>query len=141
MNTGMSEELSITEGNHALQNFTDRDEFIRRFAEYLNDEQTREKILFFQGEGGKGKSLLLKFLQKTCCKRFFSEKWENLKNMQPKEFAEKMKNDSETGIRQNDYTAIPASLLDFGQQPRGEAQPQDPFYGLLMLRWNIGAPK
>ena len=42
-----------------------------------------------------------------------------------------MKNDSETRVRQNDYTAIPASLLDFGQQP------QDSFYGLLMLRWNF----
>ncbi len=71
MNTEMSGELSITEGNHALQHFTDRDAFIRRFAEYLNDEQPREKILFFQGEGGMGKSLLLRFLQKTCCKRAY----------------------------------------------------------------------
>jgi len=42
MDTGVPGELSVT----------DLDAFIRRFAEYLNDERLREKILFFQG--GKG---------------------------------------------------------------------------------------
>lgn len=29
---------------------------------------------------------------------------------------------------------VPSVMLDFSQQPRGEEQPQDTFYGLLMLR-------
>jgi len=44
MNT--EQNSSLTEGHLALQHFTNRHEFTRRFAEYLNDEPPPAKILF-----------------------------------------------------------------------------------------------
>lgn len=62
-----------------LELFTDRYEFTKLFAEYLNDDPPRQKILYFHGDGGNGKSLLLKFLRIQCCKRFSRQKWQELK--------------------------------------------------------------
>jgi len=45
MNTGVSGELSITKGSRALRNFTDRDEFTRRFAEYSFRERAARVYL------------------------------------------------------------------------------------------------
>ncbi len=140
MNTEKSDQKSLTEGNNALKLFTDRNELTRQFAEYLNYDPSPEKILFFHGEGGNGKSLLLKFLREKCCKRFSYEKWHRLKGDTDK-LVRNVSADI-TDIEkdtQKDYTVMPASMLDFGQQPRGDDQPQDPFYGLLMLRRNLVA--
>ena len=49
---------AITSGDRALELFTDRHELTRRFAQYLNEEPAPEKILFFYGGGGNGKSFL-----------------------------------------------------------------------------------
>ena len=51
---------TVTEGSRALDLFTDRDEFVELFIRYLNEDPPREKILFFHGAGGNGKSLLLR---------------------------------------------------------------------------------
>ena len=63
----------ITSGASAWELFTDhevalcgqrscalgeRHELTRRFAQYLNEEPAPEKILFFYGDGGNGKSFL-----------------------------------------------------------------------------------
>ena len=61
---------SFTNGHLALQYFTNRHKFTRQFVEYLNNELPPTKILFFHGDGGNGKSLLLKFLRENCCKHF-----------------------------------------------------------------------
>ena len=62
-----------------LQLFTDRHEFTRRFAFYLNEDPPREQILYFFGDGGNGKSLLLKHLQYHCCKKFAPQVWQQLR--------------------------------------------------------------
>ncbi|HEY9804839.1 MAG TPA: hypothetical protein V6D25_31185 [Leptolyngbyaceae cyanobacterium] len=36
-----------------------------------------------------------------------------------------------------EFEPVPAILQDFGQPPNGDDQPQDPFYGLLMLRRSL----
>ena len=56
MNIEESDPMPLTEGNRALQLFTDRNEITKRFAEYLNEKPPCEKILFF----------LLKFLREKC---------------------------------------------------------------------------
>ncbi|MEI2579396.1 hypothetical protein [Scytonema sp. PRP1] len=38
---------SITEGNRALELFTNREGLVRIFATYINDDPSPEKILFF----------------------------------------------------------------------------------------------
>lgn len=48
-----------------LQLFTDRHKFTRLFAEYINEDPPRSTILYLHGDGGNGKSLLLKFLREN----------------------------------------------------------------------------
>ncbi|MEG3882312.1 hypothetical protein QT972_33695 [Microcoleus sp. herbarium7] len=120
-----------------LQLFTDRHEFTRRFAFYLNEDPPREQILYFFGDGGNGKSLLLKHLQVNCCKRFPPEVWQRLRQIpeaNAAEVAEFVRN-----AAPKTYTPIPSVTHDFGLISIKEDKPQDRFYGLLMLRRNIAA--
>lgn len=120
-----------------LQLLTDRHEFTQRFASYLNEDPPREQILYFFGDGGNGKSLLLKHLQFHCCKRFPPEVWQRLRQIpetRAAEVAEFVRN-----AAPKTYTSIPAVTHDFGLISIKEDKPQDRFYGLLMLRRNIAA--
>jgi len=125
--------MSLTEGNRALQLFTDRHDLTKLFAEFLNDELPREQILYFHGDGGNGKSLLLKFLRTKCCKRFKESCWQEIKGKSAQrvaEYIEKLAHDWE-------FKRVPAVVQDFGLPPRDDDKPQDAFYGLLMLRRNL----
>lgn len=122
---------SVTEGEKALKLFTDRHEFIRLFSQYLNDDIPQEKILFFYGDGGNGKSLLLKFLRQNCCKYFSREVWQQITDESDTEFVARFKNN-----QNGSHTSIPSVLIDFSQTISIESA-QDPFYGLLMLRRNL----
>jgi len=122
--------MSLTEGNRALQLFTDRHDLTKLFAEFLNDELPREQILYFHGDGGNGKSLLLKFLRTKCCKRFKESCWQEIKGKSAQrvaEYVEKLAHDWE-------FKRVPAVVQDFGLKPMDDDQPKDAFYGLLMLR-------
>ena len=121
-------------GNRALDLFTDRQQFTCRFAKYLNDYPPPEKILYFHGGGGNGKSLLLKFLRQKCCKHFQKDIWRELKVKSDAEIAREIEEYSDS----EKFDWIPAVTHDFGLPPRGDDRPQDPFYGLLMLRRNLG---
>jgi hypothetical protein len=104
-----------------------------RFAEYLNDDELDpHKILFFYGDGGNGKSLLLKFLLENCCKRFPLETWTELKTKTHPEIVEFIKTITDW---ESDFQFVPATLLDFESPARSSRpeQPQDNFDGLLIL--------
>lgn len=118
---------TITEGWRALKLFTDRHGAIRLFSAYLNDDPPRERILFFYGDGGNGKSLLLRFLREHYCKRLRPDNWKWVNTLPDEEFAEHIK-------KAEDAEPVPFALLDFGMQPRGDDRPQEAFSGLLMLR-------
>ena len=120
-----------------LQLFTDRHEFTRRFAFYLNEDPPREQILYFFGDGGNGKSLLLKHLEYHCCKRFSPQVWQQLRALPESKAAEVA--DFVRNAQAKTYTPIPAVRHDFGLIPIKEDKPQDRFYGLLMLRRNVAA--
>ncbi len=120
-----------------LQLFTDRHEFTRRFAFYLNEDPPREQILYFFGDGGNGKSLLLKHLQFHCCKRFPPEVWQRLRQIPEANAAEIAK--FVRNAAPKTYTSIPSVTHDFGLISIKEDKPQDRFYGLLMLRRNVAA--
>ncbi|MEG4090204.1 hypothetical protein [Microcoleus sp. Pol12B4] len=120
-----------------LQLFTDRHEFTRRFAFYLNEDPPPEQILYFFGDGGNGKSLLLKHLQYNCCKRFSPQVWQQLRALPESKAAEVA--DFVRNAEAKTYTPIPAVRHDFGLIPIKEDKPQDRFYGLLMLRRNVAA--
>jgi tetratricopeptide (TPR) repeat protein len=120
-----------------LQLFTDRHEFTRRFAFYLNEDPPREQILYFFGDGGNGKSLLLKHLEYHCCKRFTPQVWQQLRALPESQAAEVA--DFVRNAEPKTYAPIPAVRHDFGLIPIKEDKPQDRFYGLLMLRRNVAA--
>lgn len=127
-----TQQSSVTDKNFSLQLFINRDELVKLFLEYLNDEYPRQKILFLYGDGGNGKSLLLKLLHQKCCQRFPDQIWRNLKINESETIDYLEKNSSST-----DTTFFPAILHDFDQKPIEDDRPQDRFYGLLMLRRNL----
>src|SRR4028119_830442 len=98
-----------------LQLFTDRHEFTRRFAFYLNEDPPPEQILYFFGDGGNGKSLLLKHLQYNCCKRFSSQVWQQLRALPESKTAEVA--DFVRNAEAKTYTRIPAVWHNFGLGP------------------------
>ncbi|MEG4054638.1 MULTISPECIES: hypothetical protein [unclassified Microcoleus] len=122
-------------GDRQLELFTDRHEFTRRFAFYLNEDPPREQILYFYGDGGNGKSLLLKHLQVNCCKRFSPQIWQQLRALPESQAAEVA--NFVRHAEPKTYTPIPVVRHDFGLIPIKEDKPQDRFYGLLMLRRNL----
>jgi len=129
-------EIQISD-DRKLQLFTDRHEFTRRFAFYLNEDQPREQILYFFGDGGNGKSLLLKHLEFHCCKKFPPQVWQQLRALPESKAAEVAA--FVRNAQPKTYTPIPAVRHDFGLIPIKEDKPQDRFYGLLMLRRNVAA--
>ncbi len=72
-------------------------------------------------------------MQENCCKRFQTETWQQLKAKPNREVADEIQEATDW----DNVKQVPAVLHDFGQPPRGDDQPQDPFYGLLMLRRNL----
>jgi len=115
---------TITEVSRALECFTDRTEALQLFNQYVNDDPAKPTLLFFHGVGGNGKSLLLRFLRKHCCRLFTG--WEPLQDVG---YSSLLKAYPDEGVG-----VLPSAFLDFGRQPNGEDSPQEAFKALLMLR-------
>ncbi|MEO1209151.1 MAG: tetratricopeptide repeat protein [Cyanobacteria bacterium J06638_20] len=129
-----SQELpSVTEEMRSLQFFTDRHNFVRLLAECLNDAPAPEQIQVLHGEGGNGKSLLLRYLRTQCCKWLSPQTWQQVKALPDARLAEYI-----TGLKPGNYVPVPVALLDFGSAGLGVESSRDPFYGLLMLRRALG---
>jgi tetratricopeptide (TPR) repeat protein len=119
---------SITGSGRSLQLFTNRLKSQRLFLSYLNGESPPKKIIFFYGDGGYGKSLLLRYLSKYCCKRLTTENWQYVQVKNDREFAEEIK------AAQEGFEIVPYAILDFGEQPRGDDIPQQAFSALIMMQ-------
>ena len=117
----------------ALDLFTDRHEAIRLFASYLNDDPPRDRILFFHGDGGNGKSLLMRVLHEQYGKRLgTTDDWKYLQELDDDDFAD--------GFRNRDHNErVPSVLIDFGLAPRDVDRPQDKYYAPLMIRRELAA--
>jgi tetratricopeptide (TPR) repeat protein len=118
---------SVTEGWVALRLFTNRHSEVRRFACYLNDDPPKKEILFLYGDGGNGKSLLLKRLKEHYCWRLQPVNWEYLKTLSEYDITINL-TDPEGA------DPVPRASLDFADKDTGDHRPKDPFYGLLSLR-------
>jgi Flp pilus assembly protein TadD len=121
--------------NRALELFIDRHHLIKHFAEYINNDPVTDKILYFYGDGGNGKSLLLKYLRTQCCNRFDQKIWQQIIHQKDLKL---LASDIAIPNNTDDFIPVPAVLHDFGSPPIDDDKPQDLFYGLLMLRRNIG---
>lgn len=120
---------SLTEEKQALLKFTDRRPFIRQLVEAINIDPASKQILFFYGDGGNGKSLLIKYLHRYCCKRLLPETWEKLRNSPDEELINQI-----VQLSADRYLPVPTAFLDFSQRPVEDEHPQDPYLGLLLLR-------
>ncbi|MEM7715403.1 MAG: DUF2225 domain-containing protein [Cyanobacteria bacterium P01_A01_bin.68] len=133
--------MSINKNNssnyktNSLDLFIDRHHLIKHFAEYINNDPVTEKILYFYGDGGNGKSLLLKYLWTKCCNRFKKEIWQQMLSQKDLKL---LAGDIASPNNADNFVRVPAVLHDFGSQPIGDDKPKDAFYGLLMLRRRIG---
>jgi tetratricopeptide (TPR) repeat protein len=72
---------SITLLGRAIDHFTDRRAAIRRYASLLNDDPPGNSVVYFHGDGGNGKSLLLRFLRAQCSQRLTPDNWRYLKRL------------------------------------------------------------
>ncbi len=124
---------TITEGWRAFDLFTDRHEAIRLFASYLNDDPPRDRILFFHGDGGIGKSLLMRVLHEQYCKRpGTTDDWEYLQELDDDGFTDGLKN-------RDHVERVPSVLIDFGLAPRDVDRPREKYYAPLMIRRELAA--
>ncbi|NJO80482.1 MAG: hypothetical protein HC827_19565 [Cyanobacteria bacterium RM1_2_2] len=121
---------TVTDGDRALDLFVDRVGFTRLLAEQLNDPVTGQ-ILYFYGDGGNGKSLLLKYLRQRICKQFLPHVWQFRKVQSDAKLAQFIET-----APVDTYARVPAVLHDFGLVSPFK-QPKDSFYGLLLLRKNL----
>ena len=121
---------SVTESQRALDLFTDRDDLVRLFCERLHAEPPEERILFFFGDGGNGKSLLLRYLQTHACKRLSAGAWRRACALgDGLAFREAI-----ASAQAPEAAPVPWAMLDFDATPEGNNRPQEAFYALLMLR-------
>jgi hypothetical protein len=117
---------SITEGYRRFKFFTDRHQTIRLFSECLNEEPPENRIIYFHGDGGIGKSLLLRMLHRHYCKCLSEDNWNWVKHLPVEEF--------EHNIRDAEGASpVPAALIDFGMQST-EENPRLVWPALLMMR-------
>ena len=73
--------------DRAPELFQNRTEIIRRFASLLNDDPPPRRLLFLQGMGGNGKSLMLRYLETRCCLRLRPEDWQQIRDLPGEDLA------------------------------------------------------
>lgn len=121
------EDASIVERRHALGLFTDRLKERRHFAKYVNGTPTPERVLYFHGDGGNGKSLLLDLLRLRYCFQLTPDQWSDICQLDGEAFVEAFE-------CSNKYRIVPCAHLDFGNEPRGNDKPLEDVSALSMLR-------
>src|SRR5688500_19047132 len=107
------EERSVAEGWRAVELFTDRLWARRVCATWLDGDPPPERILYLYGDGGNGKSLLLRYLGEKAAKRLSPDNWSWLASLSDAEMASQLD-------QAQDVATVPVAYLDFGAQPHGE---------------------
>ncbi|MCK9395824.1 MAG: SEC-C domain-containing protein [Methylobacter sp.] len=111
-----------------LESFSNRLVPARIFIEALHNDANTGAIIYFHGNGGNGKSLLLAYLQKNFCKRVDNATWQTIKGFDDKSLRDKL-----LEIPLTSSEAIPSVLVDFGE-PTYEVQPQNPLSATCYMR-------
>ena len=129
---------SVTHGRSQLDLFTDRDRQILSFTKALSQDPPPEEVFFLEGGAGNGKSLLLWFLEKHCCKRFSD--WEGqIKNLDPAQRRDLLLETTKAKDSGVEFQSVPAIRHDFAAQPIQYAQPKVAYDALEMLRCSLNA--
>jgi tetratricopeptide (TPR) repeat protein len=125
---------SITEHRRALRLFTDRFPERREFVRSLHRDPPPERILFFYGDGGNGKSLLLKLLQSYYCTRLPADAW-----LQLDDHDDDRRCIAELDRVKANGVAVPCIYHDFDRESDAEQSPREGWAALMMLRRRLGA--
>jgi len=70
--------------------FVGRSDLIRLFCTRLQEEPETRQVIFFHGDGGNGKSSLLRFLRDKCCKLLHPHHWLEAIALADPEFVDKV---------------------------------------------------
>jgi tetratricopeptide (TPR) repeat protein len=70
--------------------FVGRSDLIRLFCTRLQEEPETRQVIFFHGDGGNGKSSLLRFLRDKCCKLLYPHHWLEAIALADPEFVDKV---------------------------------------------------
>jgi tetratricopeptide (TPR) repeat protein len=113
--------------------FVGRSHLIRLFCTKLHEVPNTPQVLFFHGEGGNGKSWLLRFLRDRCCKLLYAHHWNKLKGLPDHEFVARV-------VVAHGEERVPWAEIDFADPIWGE-EARNPFAALTMLRRSLGASR
>lgn len=132
-------EVTITTHDKALELFTDRFAERRLFANYLHAEIPFENIIFFHGDGGNGKSLLLKHLRTHWCKFLDTDDWRKAEHhAHDIEGNKNFTNRYETLVSPPSvHTPIPCIYHDFERAQSGEDSPREAWSVLINIRTEL----
>ncbi|BBB91662.1 MAG TPA: hypothetical protein PKA28_09155 [Methylomusa anaerophila] len=134
-----------------LNSFSNRVVPIRIFIEALHKDDYSGKTIYFHGNGGNGKSLLLAYLHKNFCKRVDNATWIIIKDLDDEALRDRLLTTPVTaltgsGLLSRQFPAwklldsnktkcesVPSVLIDFGELTN-EVQPQNPFSATCYMR-------
>jgi len=127
---------SLAAPDRALALFTDRLGERRLFLRYLHAPTPPERMLFFHGDGGNGKSLLLRLLEARYCRRLNAAHWQRLEAL----------TDDRALVERFDALAAdpgetePVACVyhDFDAPPSDQDDPRGDWTAPLMIRRELG---
>lgn len=115
----------VSTGDIALQNFSGRDDIKYLYFKLINKDPSPKNILYLYGDGGNGKSLIIKFLRKYGSRRIYENPyWEQEGEVVDYELL-------------TDFEEIPTSFIDFSNKVNENYNPFDPVSSLLKMRRDL----
>lgn len=109
-----------------LDKFVNQREAIRLFAEALHAGDMKSRIIYFYGEAGSGKSILLRYLHRECSHYLPTDDWQFVTSLDVDNFVSHY-----VGATHAEKT--PSILLDF-DVGTSELDPQNSFGGVVTIR-------
>ncbi|MEW8419297.1 MAG: tetratricopeptide repeat protein, partial [Candidatus Thiodiazotropha endolucinida] len=132
---------TITTHDKALELFTDRLAERRLFFRYLHTDPPPERLIFFHGNGGNGKSLLLKHLRTVWCRLLATDEWAQIDTHPDDRAGNQAFVDGYQSLVTEKHPPIPCIYHDFDREKSGEESPREAWSVLLGLRKELARHK
>ncbi|GEM_PF-3200566 len=135
MPSALDPSSSVTRGDRALALFQGRVAAQARFVRRLHRPDPRSRVLFFHGDGGQGKSLLLRHLAARCCRHLNeAPDWAAIATLGDQALLAAF----DAASRHQRGAEVPSALIDFAASSHGEYNPQEATSALAHLRRELG---
>ncbi|MEW8560989.1 MAG: hypothetical protein AB2541_02755, partial [Candidatus Thiodiazotropha sp.] len=132
---------TITTHDKALELFTDRLAERRLFSRYLHTDPPPERLIFFHGNGGNGKSLLLKHLRTAWSHLLSADEWAQIDTHPHDRAGNQAFVDGYQSSVTEEHPPIPCIYHDFDREKSGEESPREAWSVLLGLRKELARQK